>query len=75
MCLCVSCVCVVCWQCVCDRHLQQVQFFLEAIYNDEGFADRVAHQCNKWCAITQWIMYNTAAILIFAVNSQVYRVD
>jgi hypothetical protein len=27
-----------------------------------------------WCAITQWVAYNAAAILIFAVNSYVYRV-
>jgi hypothetical protein len=49
--------------------------FLEAIYSDEGFADRVAHKCNKWCAVTQWVAYNLAAILIFAVNAQVYKVE
>jgi hypothetical protein len=57
------------------RLSQRAHLFLEAIYSDEGFADRVAHKCNKWCAITQWIMYNTAAVLIFVVNSYVYRVQ
>lgn len=51
-----------------------MHLFLSAIYSDEGFADRIAHKCNKWCAITQWVAYNAAAILIFAVNSYVYRV-
>lgn len=57
------------------RLRQHIVLFLEAIYSDEGFADRVAHKCNKWCAVTQWVAYNLAAILIFAVNAQVYKVE
>jgi hypothetical protein len=49
--------------------------FLSSVANDDDFADRVAHLANKWCAITQLVMYNVAAILIFAVNSYVYRND
>jgi hypothetical protein len=55
--------------------LHKWQVFLSSVANDDDFADRVAHLANKWCAISQLVMYNVAAILIFAVNSYVYRID
>ena len=48
---------------------------MDAIYDDDAFADRAAHQVNKWAAITQWIAYNLAGILIFTVNSIVHKVE
>jgi hypothetical protein len=57
------------------RLLQRGRLFLESIYSDDAFADRAAHKLNKWCAIIQWVAYNLAAILIFAINSHLYRVN
>jgi hypothetical protein len=48
---------------------------MESIYADDAFADRVAHRVNKWCAITQLVAYNVAVILIFSLNSVIYRID
>eukprot|EP00775_Hariotina_reticulata_P002927 gene2927-3213_t len=45
---------------------------MESVHKDDAFADRLAHQANKWCAIIQMLLYNLAAILIFTVNSQLF---
>uniref|UniRef100_A0A383VCS9 Neurotransmitter-gated ion-channel ligand-binding domain-containing protein n=1 Tax=Tetradesmus obliquus TaxID=3088 RepID=A0A383VCS9_TETOB len=55
--------------------LRKWHVFLSSVANDDAFADRVAHLANKWCAISQLLMYNVAAILIFAINSWVYRIE
>jgi hypothetical protein len=55
--------------------LRKWQVFLSSVANDDAFADRVAHLANKWCAISQLLVYNVAAILIFSINSYVYRID
>jgi hypothetical protein len=57
------------------RRCQALHLFLDSIASDDAFADRVAHVCNKWCAISQLLMYNVAVILIFVVNSKLYRID
>lgn len=57
------------------RWRQKWEVFMEMIASDDAFADRVAHLCNKWCAITQLVMYNIAAVLIFSLNSWLYRND
>jgi hypothetical protein len=62
--------CVVCCTCSWSR---KWHVFLSSVATDNDFADRVAHLANKWCAISQLVIYNMAAILIFSVNSYVYR--
>ena len=43
-----------------------------AIADNPEYADHVAHKFNKWCAISMFVMYNSAAILIFSINTVVW---
>jgi hypothetical protein len=42
-----------------------------AIADSPEYADHVAHKFNKWCAISMFVLYNCAIILIFSVNTAV----
>ncbi|KAI8474418.1 MAG: hypothetical protein J3K34DRAFT_456774 [Monoraphidium minutum] len=46
---------------------------LQAIKEDPAYADRMSHRFNKWACILQFSAYNAAAVLIFAINANLWR--
>ncbi len=47
--------------------------FKQAVNEDPEYADAVAHRWNKWLAIAQFVVYNGAVVLIFAIAAASQR--
>jgi len=43
--------------------------FRQQVNEDPAYADTVAHRWNKWLAITQFLGYNAAVVIIFVVGA------
>lgn len=61
-----------CLLCRCCRLWARLRLYISALERDATLTDHLSYQLNKWLAISQFIAYNVAVVLIFVINRALY---